>query len=91
MRKFKDVDGRYLWTDSLVEGQPSLLCGYRVVIAEDMPDIGANAFPVAFGNFRRGYVVADSMDIRITIDDQYNFAGIHQILRKEARRRENPR
>lgn len=75
IRKFKDADGRYLWTDSLVEGQAPLLCGYPVMMAEDMPDIGSNTFPVAFGNFRRGYVIADSMDLRITIDDNITTPG----------------
>jgi HK97 family phage major capsid protein len=75
IRKFKDQDGRYLWTDSLTEGQPAMLCGYRVIIAEDMPDIGANAFPVAFGNFKRGYLIADSSDLRITVDDNVTTPG----------------
>lgn len=34
IRKFKDADGKYLWSVSLIEGQPATLCGYRVVIAE---------------------------------------------------------
>lgn len=75
IRKFKDADGRYLWTDSLVEGQSPILCGYPVAMAEDMPDIGSNTFPVAFGNFRRGYLIADSSEIRITIDDNITTPG----------------
>ncbi|MEY8838895.1 phage major capsid protein [Cribrihabitans sp. XS_ASV171] len=59
VRKLKDADGRSLWADSLAEGQPSRLLGYPVEIAEDMPNIGTNALAIAFGNFQRGYLIAD--------------------------------
>lgn len=59
VRKLKDADGRSLWADGLTEGQPSRLLGYPVVIAEDMPDIGANSLSIAFGNFVSGYLIAD--------------------------------
>lgn len=59
VRKLKDADGRSLWADGLTEGQPSRLLGYPVVIAEDMPDIGSNSLSIAFGNFQRGYLIAD--------------------------------
>lgn len=69
VRKFKDLEGRFLWTDPLAEGQPALLLGYPVTIAEDMPDIGANTFPIAFGDFQRGYIIADRVGIRIIRDE----------------------
>lgn len=75
IRKFKDADGRYLWIDNLAEGQPPLLCGYPVEVNEAMPDIGANAFPVAFGDFRRGYLIADVGPMRITVDDNITTPG----------------
>ncbi len=75
MRKWKDQDGRYLWTDNLIQGQPSLLCGYPVVVAEDMPDIGANTHPVAFGDFMKGYVFAEQGGLRITVDPSITTPG----------------
>lgn len=75
IRRFKDAEGNYLWRDGLAAGQPALLCGYPVTIAEDMPDIGANAFPVAFGDFERGYLIADLMDLRITVDESITTPG----------------
>jgi HK97 family phage major capsid protein len=69
VRKFKDLEGRFLWTDPLAEGQPALLLGYPVTIAEDMPDIAANTFPIAFGDFQRGYIIADRVGIRIIRDE----------------------
>jgi HK97 family phage major capsid protein len=59
VRKFKTSDGAFLWQPGLVEGQPDRLLGYPVVEAEDMPDIAADAFPIAFGNFKAGYLIAE--------------------------------
>lgn len=75
IRKWKDADGRYLWTDRLDMGQPPLLCGYPVVTDESMPDIGSNTLPVAFGDFRRGYLIADSFGLRVTVDDNVTTPG----------------
>ncbi len=68
VRKMKDLDGRFLWSDGLAAGEPARLMGYSVLIAEDMPDIGADTTPVAFGNFAAGYTVAERPDTRILRD-----------------------
>lgn len=68
VRKMKDADGRFLWSDGLAAGEPARLMGYPVLIAEDMPDIGASAYAVAFGDFRAGYTIADRPDLRILRD-----------------------
>ena len=68
VRKMKDADGRFLWADSLAAGEPARLMGYPVLIAEDMPDIGAGTFAIAFGDFRAGYTVAERPDLRILRD-----------------------
>ena len=68
VRKMKDADGRFLWSDGLAAGEPSRLMGYPVVVSEDMPDIAANAYAVAFGDFRSAYTVAERPDLRILRD-----------------------
>lgn len=68
IRKLKDADGRFLWSDGLAAGEPALLMGYPVVIVEDMPDIAAGSFSVAFGDFSKGYTVAERPDTRILRD-----------------------
>lgn len=68
VRKMKDADGRFLWSDGLAAGEPARLMGYQVLIAEDMPDIGANAYAIAFGDFRSGYTVAERPDMRVLRD-----------------------
>jgi HK97 family phage major capsid protein len=68
LRKLKDADGRYLWSDGITQGEPARLLGYPVLIAEDMPDIAAGAHPVAFGNFRAGYTIVERPDLRVLRD-----------------------
>lgn len=68
VRKMKDADGRFMWGDSLQAGEPARLMGYPVLICEDMPDVGANTYPIAFGDFAAGYTVAERPDLRILRD-----------------------
>ena len=68
VRRLKDNDGRFLWTDGLAAGQPAVLMGYPVLIAEDMPDVMTGATAIAFGDFAAGYTVAERPDLRILRD-----------------------
>ena len=68
VRKMKDADGRFMWSDGLAAGEPARLMGYTVLICEDMPDIAANTYPVAFGDFKSGYTIAERPDLRILRD-----------------------
>lgn len=68
VRKIKDGDGRFLWSDGLAAGEPARLMGYPVLIAEDMPDIGIDAAAIAFGDFGAGYTIAERPDLRILRD-----------------------
>ena len=77
VRKLKTADGAFLWQPGLVEGQPDRLLGYPVVEAEDMPGIAANAFPIAFGNFRAGYLIAERTATQILRDPYINKPFVH--------------
>lgn len=68
VRKLKDSNDQYLWQPGAQAGQPAQLLGFSITEAEDMPDIEANAFPIAFGDFRRGYLVVDRQGIRVLRD-----------------------
>lgn len=68
VRKMKDADGRFLWSDSLAAGEPARLMGYPVLVAEDMPDIAAGSHAIAFGDFRAGYTIAERPDLRVLRD-----------------------
>ena len=77
VRKLKAADGTFLWQPGIANGQPDRLIGYPVVEAEDMPDIAANAFPVAFGNFRNGYLIAERTATSILRDPFTNKPFVH--------------
>ncbi|MFN2099115.1 phage major capsid protein [Altererythrobacter sp. MF3-039] len=77
VRKLKTADGAFLWQPGLVEGQPDRLLGYPVIEAEDMPDIAADAFPIAFGNFRHGYLIAERSATQILRDPFTNKPFVH--------------
>lgn len=68
IRKWKDSDGNYLWQPGLQVGVPSSLLGYPVAENEDMPQVGANAFPVAFGDFVAAYTIVDRVGVRMLRD-----------------------
>ncbi|WP_245513052.1 phage major capsid protein [Enterovirga rhinocerotis] len=68
MRKLKDGQGNYLWQPSMILGQPSTLAGYPIAIDESMPDVGAGAYPIAFGNWARAYVIVDRLGTTVLRD-----------------------
>ena len=69
---------------SLQVGVPNTILGQPYVEATDMPDVGAGAYPVAFGDFRRGYVIVDRIALSILRDPytQANTGSIRYIARK---------
>jgi len=77
IRKLKTADGAFLWQPGLVDGQPDRLLGYPVVEAEDMPDIAAGNVPIAFGNFRAGYLIAERSATSILRDPFTNKPFVH--------------
>jgi HK97 family phage major capsid protein len=68
VRKLKDADGNYLWQPAATADGRASLIGFPVTEAEDMPDIGADAYAIAFGDFRRGYLIVDRLGVRILRD-----------------------
>jgi HK97 family phage major capsid protein len=68
IRKLKDDSGNYLWQPGLAAGQPATLLGYTVMTDDNMPDLAADSLSVAFGDFRRGYLVVDRLGVRVLRD-----------------------
>src|SRR5690606_21017300 len=68
LRKFKSSSGEYLWNPPAAIGQPASLMGFPLVEVEDMPDIAADSFAIAFGDFRRGYLVVDRKGVSVLRD-----------------------
>lgn len=68
LSKIKNLEGDYVWADSVTAGDPDTLFGYPVQIDENAPDIGAGAYPVMFGNFLRGYHIVRRLGRRLVRD-----------------------
>jgi HK97 family phage major capsid protein len=74
IRKFKDGQGNYLWQPSFQADMPDMLLGKPLVTSDNMPDVGADAFPVAFGDFKTGYQIVDRRGVLI-LADPYTVKG----------------
>lgn len=68
VRKFKDNNKQYLWQPSIQAGTPAQLLGRPVEIDDFMPNVGSNAYPVAYGDFRRAYTIIDRIGVRVLRD-----------------------
>lgn len=68
VRKMKNSDGDYLWQPALILGEPATLLGNPVYYDEYMPDVAANAFPIAFGDFSEAMLVVNRRGMTIIRD-----------------------
>jgi len=84
VRKLKDGNGAYIWQAGLALGKPNTIDGDPYVEFPDMPDQGAGLKPVAYGDFRRAYTMADRIQM-VMLRDPYTQAtsgNIRYILRR---------
>lgn len=78
LRKLKSkTEELYLWQPSIQVGQPATMLGYPVVDDDNMPDVGSDKFPIAFGDFQRGYLIVDRMGVRVLRDPFTNKPYVH--------------
>ncbi|MCT4654841.1 MAG: phage major capsid protein [Cohaesibacter sp.] len=68
IRKLKDADGNYIWQPPASVGGKASLMNFAITEAEDMPDIADDANAIAFGDFKRGYLIVDRLGLRILRD-----------------------
>ena len=81
MRLIKDGSGQYMFQAGMsgVAGVPSMIAGQRYLEMPMMPNIAANATPVLFGDFNKGYVVVDRVSLE-TNRDPYTKQRVNQIV-----------
>ena len=74
VRKFASLGTEKLplWQPSMQLGQPATLMGYPITDDDNVADIGANLFPVWFGDFKRAYLIVDRAGIRVLRDPYTN-------------------
>ncbi|MGG7518834.1 phage major capsid protein [Allorhizobium undicola] len=77
VRKLKDGQGNYLWQAPSQAAEVATILGKPVYTDDNMPAIAANAFPIAFGDFRRGYLIVDRTGIRVLRDPFTNKPKVH--------------
>jgi HK97 family phage major capsid protein len=82
IRKLKDTTNQYLWQPGLQLGQPERLLGFPVEVWENMQNVGANNFPIAIGDWRRAYYLADRVGLRITRDAVTNVGFVRFYVRR---------
>lgn len=66
VRKIKDADGRplFMWDGTM----PGNIAGEPFSILQDMPDIAADSYSIAYGNLERAYQIVDRAGISILRD-----------------------
>ena len=70
VRKLKDSNGDYLIRDAITEsGLVPVLLGFPVHEAEDMPEIAADTYSIAFGNWNKGYQIVDRIGVQVIRDE----------------------
>lgn len=84
IRKLKDGQGRYIWEPSVQVGQPPTILNRPYVEAPDMVDIAAGADPIAIGDFKKAYLLADRVELAIQRDPytQVTSGNVRFIARK---------
>ena len=75
IRKLKDGEGNYLWAPGLMESAPDRLLGKPVEICDDMPNIGAGEYPIAFGDWKAAYKIVDHVSSVRVLRDPYSEKG----------------
>lgn len=68
VRKLKDADKNYIWMPGIALGKPNTIDGDPYVEVPDMPSEGAGAFPIAYGDFQRGYTMVDRIQMSMLRD-----------------------
>lgn len=70
VRKFKDAQGNLQWKPgaSVAEGFQETFLGHQIAYDDQMPDVAADAYAVAFGDFKRGYLIVDRMGTMVVRD-----------------------
>jgi HK97 family phage major capsid protein len=68
LRKLKDDAGNYIWQPAATADGKASLMGFPLTESEDMPDVAANSLSIAFGDFKRGYLVVDRQGVNVLRD-----------------------
>ncbi len=87
IRQIVDGQQRPLWEPGFpgFSGmEPPTIFGRPYAEMPDMPDVGSNAFPIAFGDFKRGYLIVDrvTMVVQRLVEKYAEQGQIAYLVRK---------
>ncbi len=68
VRKLKDSQNQYIWQPGMAPGQANTILGAPYVEVPDMPNEAANAYPMAYGDWRRAYLIVDRITMSVLRD-----------------------
>lgn len=68
VRKMKDGQNNYIWMPGIAQGRPNTIDGDPYVEFPDMPNEGAGLYPIAYGDFKRGYTMVDRVVMEMLRD-----------------------
>ncbi|WP_273690264.1 phage major capsid protein [Ketogulonicigenium vulgare] len=68
LAKVKDSQGNYIYQPAIAQGVAETLLGKGVYVDENMPLIASGAKPIIFGDFNRGYLIADINGMQVIPD-----------------------
>ena len=77
IRKLKDADGNYLWATPAGTAEVPTILQKPVHTDDGMDKVEAGNFPIAFGDFKRGYLIIDRFGTRVLRDPFTNKPYIH--------------
>ena len=77
IRSLKDSYNRYIFDANLDKNGLPTIQGLPVIDAPDMPDIGANLFPIIFGDMASAYIIIDRAAPWTVIRDQITQAFVN--------------
>jgi HK97 family phage major capsid protein len=69
LRILKDSNGQYLWQPLPADGDPNNIRGVRYLVFQDMPSIAVGNYPVAIGDFSKGYTIIDRTGMEVIRDN----------------------
>jgi HK97 family phage major capsid protein len=68
IRKLKDGNGQYLWVPGLAQGRPNAIDGDPYVEMPDMPSLSAGTKAMAYGDWKRAYILVDRIAMSMIRD-----------------------
>lgn len=82
VRKLKDTTNQYLWQPSMIVGQPDTILGKPIAVCEQLADPLGGNFPLAIGDWRQAYLLAQRTGLRITRDNVTNVGYVRFYVRQ---------